>query len=320
MKFFEQQKIDDIGILGVKLQKILIFLSIVNIISYIQFSMLSWGCGLAMQVILGSAIYGAYKRRICLLRFYVAIQVILIILGIVVVAFFLRGNEANDPGYDVVVNPDPMTIQPVNEVPLLDLSFPLNKPLPLSDPSKKILPLYFPKAKEQLIPVSIPKPVLNLHPSHNKPTVPTMIGTSSTTPVSLWILAIALVIVAIVLFALKIATIVMAAKMARLLVVQRASNLAHPVVKSPPKTNTASAPQHQQVMYVPINMAQQPMNPSMMNPGMMNPGMMNPGMMNPGMMYPPYMQPVYPMYNPYLQPQFQGQYPQVQFGNPRQQV
>jgi len=62
MKFFENQKIDEIGILGVKLQKILIFLSIVNLVAFIQFSLFGFIAGLSMQIILGMGLYGSYKR------------------------------------------------------------------------------------------------------------------------------------------------------------------------------------------------------------------------------------------------------------------
>jgi len=125
-------------------------------------------------------------------------------------------------------------------------------------------------------------------------------------------ISVGFMVVGIILFAVKIASIVLACKMSRMLVAQRANNLAHPVVKKSPHTKASapSVPQQPQIMYVPINMAPQ---------------------MNPNSIYGPYNQPFYPMYNPYIQQQFQNQFqpnfypqvpqvPQVPFGSPRQQV
>jgi len=296
MKFFEQQKIDDIGILGVKLQKILIFLSIVNLVSFIQVSVVTLVCGLSMQVILASAFYGAYKRRIGLLRFYVAINIILIIIAAIAIGISLSGPTRDYDSGDSDVSQ--------NSVPSIPLSNP--KPLTLSTPNSAILSLNPPIQPIQqptqqsspigLLPLSSPKP-LDLHIIYDDTDSATY-GDES----SICLFSIGLLVFCLVIFALKLASILMCAKMARMLMTQRATNLAHPVVKAPTQMNAVTppihAPQHPQVMYIPINMAQS-MNSNM---------------------YGPYMQSIYPMYNPYLQPQFQAQYPQVQFGNLKQQV
>jgi len=287
----------------VKLQKILIFLSIVNLVSFIQFSLVTWVAGLSMQVILASAFYGAYKRRIGLLRFYVVINIILIIIAAIAIGVCLNRSHRDDASdYTGDKNGDTPVNIPVNVSPLT-LTIP--QPQPLNAPNSAILSLNPPIQPIQqlppigLLPLTYPRPLVLATPQ-----VEDYDSATSDNGSPSFLLSIGLLVVCLVIFALKLATILMCAKMARMLMAQRATNLAHPVQKSPTQMNGVTPPmihaphQHPQVMYVPINMAQS-MNSNM---------------------YGPYMQSIYPMYNPYLQPQFQAQYPQVQFGNPKQQV
>jgi len=284
----------------VKLQKILIFLSIVNLVSFIQFSLVTWVFGFSMQVILGSAFYGAYKRRIGLLRFYVVINIILMIIAAIAIGLSLTRshNDVSDysgnNGYKTV--PTPVNVSP------LTLTIP--KPQPLNAPNSAILSLNPPLQPIQqspsigLLPLSYPQPMVLDAPQVDCDSATSDNGSP------FFLVSIGLLVLCLVIFALKLATVLMCAKMARMLMTQRATNLAHPVVKPPTQMSGVTPPmihaphQHPQVMYVPINMAQS-MNSNM---------------------YGPYMQSIYPMYNPYLQPQFQAQYPQVQFGNQKQQV
>jgi hypothetical protein len=81
MHFFEKQKVDAIGYMGVSLQKSVIFLIIVTMVgSAATGSLLS---GLLGSAFLFIAFWGAYKRRTCLLAIYFWVNVICAILGLI---------------------------------------------------------------------------------------------------------------------------------------------------------------------------------------------------------------------------------------------
>jgi len=128
MGFFSKQLVDDIGILGVKLQKILLFLGFVAVLSL--FSVRSFGGLLSVLftfVLLWCGFWGAYKRRERLLRCYYVTNIMLFILGAVFILFVLIGlsvrpqTEDADAivppasnSTDVVPQPAPQT-QPYND-------------------------------------------------------------------------------------------------------------------------------------------------------------------------------------------------------------
>jgi hypothetical protein len=81
MHFFEKQKVDAIGYMGVSLQKSVLFLIIVTMVgSAATGSLLS---GLLGSAFLFIAFWGAYKRRTCLLAIYFWVNVICAILGLI---------------------------------------------------------------------------------------------------------------------------------------------------------------------------------------------------------------------------------------------
>jgi len=82
MHFFQKQKYDAAGVLGVSLQKSIIFLMIVSSIGlFSSFGVLST---LFSMAILFTAFWGAYKRRPCLLSFYFWFNIVFGVLGFVV--------------------------------------------------------------------------------------------------------------------------------------------------------------------------------------------------------------------------------------------
>jgi hypothetical protein len=81
MHFFEKQRVDAIGYMGVSLQKSVIFLMVVSmVVGVLSGNVLS---GILSVAFLFTAFWGAYKRRTCLLAIYFWINVIAFVLGLV---------------------------------------------------------------------------------------------------------------------------------------------------------------------------------------------------------------------------------------------
>jgi len=85
VQFFEKQKVDQIGIMSVALQKVLIFLMIVN-----MFSLFNAG-GLLSFFLCLIGFVGAVKRRPCLLMVYFTISVIIMVIAFLVGMYVIVG-------------------------------------------------------------------------------------------------------------------------------------------------------------------------------------------------------------------------------------
>lgn len=273
MKFFEKQKVDEIGIVGVKLQKILIFFMILNLFSFFQMSFWSWFSGITTMAVLYTGFYGAYKRRDRLVQFYFVVTVMFIVITAVAVllsvSFAASRNDDSDP-----------TVTPVNFI------------TPMTN-SSKVPPL---TSQPKIAEGSAVAPLLDVSPASNSsiPNNPTTAEMHERVDGSMVLLVIFLFVLSIVLFALKISSLVLASRMVKMLRERQAHNLAHPIEKkSTPQHETQ--PMYQQVMYIPVPMQANNMNAN--------------GAPFTNVVYNPYM-------NPYMNP-FQ---PQPPSSAPRQDV
>jgi len=220
----------------------------------------------------------------------VALNIMLIILGIVgacvYIAFVARNHGGDHEGVNIEGPNVPATNLNPKPDPQAQPLIPPQSSVETSDPN----------------PSSDPSVAMNLRPAGNgimdlRPVFPQPEGDEvmAFSPV----LTIVMLTFSSIVLGVKIATIILAAKMAKMIRERRVQNLAHPVVKRPPPTQPKAVqptPAQPAVMYIPINMQPTPYNMGPYNPY--------------------FQQPI--MYNPYLQPQFQSvQYTAVQ---PRQQV
>eukprot|EP01112_Ceratiomyxa_fruticulosa_P004972 TRINITY_DN1553_c0_g1_i1.p1 TRINITY_DN1553_c0_g1~~TRINITY_DN1553_c0_g1_i1.p1 ORF type:complete len:326 (+),score=79.42 TRINITY_DN1553_c0_g1_i1:104-979(+) len=121
MHFFEKQRVDAAGILGVKLQKALIFLGVVSLTAFFFGAILP---SVFSLLILAIGFSGAYRRRPCLLSLYFWINIIIAILGVVfVVAMMVASTQtdmAQSNGYsneEIAVNPIPLPTDPNSPIP-----------------------------------------------------------------------------------------------------------------------------------------------------------------------------------------------------------
>jgi len=106
MHFFEKQKIDQAGIVGVSLQKVLIFLMIVNVLGVFAGGFLSSILGFLLLLV---GFLGAYRRRTCFLMAYFSISVaiiaiaavaaVIVLLGVFAVSNPSYGNESSSSDY-----------------------------------------------------------------------------------------------------------------------------------------------------------------------------------------------------------------------------
>jgi len=101
MKFFEKQKYDEIGILGVKLEKILIVLMVSNFLClFCVGNFLNVFTSLLGLLILFCGFWGAYRRRERLLRFYYITNVLLITFAVIFFFFFIINAYMNGMDLD----------------------------------------------------------------------------------------------------------------------------------------------------------------------------------------------------------------------------
>jgi len=218
MKYFEQQRVDDIGILGVRIQKMVIVLTLLNFLAFLNPNFIVWVSAFVNQLLLLIAFCGALKRRDSLLRLYVIINVVIFILGVAsaISMFFVFAHQRpEDSNMSDIIMPKANHSAPI----------PMNHSKP--SPST-LLKIHQPKT-------------LTLH----KPEVDSEDGQVVFGP--LFIAICALKVLALVL---KITTIIYACRMARMLRTRRNLSLAHPT-KSAPSNPPRGV--YQPVVYVPIN-------------------------------------------------------------------
>jgi len=268
MRFFERQKVDEIGILGVKLQKLLIFFMFINVLTMLSGS-LNFLWGLVTMIILYCGFVGAYKRRPRLLQVYFTINVLLIVLTFVMILLSLSISATHKNHVETMeVDPAPQAY-PVNSTVSNDGTRPSAAltpltPAPKKDPNGNVA-----------TPVDvqpIPKTDVPTEEQHVQKKV-------SGAAIAVWVV---LFVFGLIIFALKISTLVLASKMIKMLKERQAHNLAHPIpmmVKKPAQTQTPQPPAFQPIMYIPMPMQPngngaapfQPM--AMYNPYMSNPYM-----------------------------------------------
>jgi len=252
-RFFERQRIDEIGIYSVKLQKVLIALAIFNLLGWFSTGLLNWIGVLIEFILLYVAFYGSYKRRHRPLRAYVCINITFFVLGLIFVllAIVFMHHKTNPDG---ALAPAQDLKQPPNT--LMDLR-PINVNTNLTD-------------------INIPT---NPSTSHSGP---------------MFLIIILAFVVSLLIFALKIASIIMAMRLARMICCDHARQLAHPRSDSSP--NVAYQPMQQ--IQPPMQQPMQPMPP----------------------MQQPMQQPMPPMYQPMYIPMVvngqPGQHQQYVYPNP----
>jgi len=252
MKYFEQQRVDDIGILGVRIQKLVVVLTVANFLAFLYPNFLVWGVAFFNQLLLLVAFCGALKRRDSLLRLYVIVNVVIFILAIASVAvtvFMFHPQEADEltpPSNNTFVAPSNPKHSTESKMP-------------------KFLKLHSPKAQT----------AMNLHPAN-----PSVSEHENLTVVD-YTIGILFIAVKVIIFAIKITTIILCSRMANMLRARRNMSLAHPT-KAP--VSNPSRGVYQPVVYVPINGSQMQMPQGQAA-------------------FQPYYQPY--MFNPYLQQQVQ---------------
>lgn len=220
MKFFEKQKIDEIGIASVKLQKFLIALMVIAVVSaFIGMDFLVSGFTLILYSL---CFFGAYKRRINYLRFYYWFHIVvgIIFIGAIIIGFISFSSQAND-------NQDLNTTQ-----------------TPSSGNSTQP-DTYYNSRSESGTGGSDDTASQDLQAPNN---TSIDIQSSQSTSSAPFVAVLFVVIVGIIIMTLKIATVVMAFRLAKMLRAQTMVNLEHPVR---PRVAPINAPSPN-VMYTPV--------------------------------------------------------------------
>jgi len=235
-RFFARQKIDEIGIVGVRLQKILLFLVVVNFLNLFHTGALLFS--LFGFIVLYIGFVGALRRNERLLRFYYVFNIVLLI-------FALVGG-------------------------LLFALYTLNHPVPVDEggfeeegPFSPAMPIS--NNNNSSVEVAVPDNNSS-NDSDSNNAVPPM-GSSTDYSEDRPVFPIGFFfcfIFGIVVFAFKISSIILAGRMSRMLRERNLHNLAHPIAKksnngyeSVPQTppeEIAAPPAVPQVVYIQMPM------------------------------------------------------------------
>jgi len=287
MRFFERQKIDEIGIKAVKLQKVLIALAIFTSLGFLQLNIVSIIITLSSLTLLYIGFRGAHKRNERLLRIYYTITLALFLIGIVIVfLFFSFGTITDEPS---------------------DSNFVI--PLPEGNSSTDPIPVATPQTDSGSSnnDEGSNTPLLDLNPSDSNSNSNSNSTTGSySAHLSLFTILglVAFVFVFVVLF-LKISSIVLSCRIVRMLRVEQTRNLAHPMFSKKQQesihTQEPLLSNNQDFVPVPIYI-QMPIQPNSYPYYPQNNVSVN-GNAPSGV-------PIY--YNPYLQPSFVPYVPQQQ--------
>jgi hypothetical protein len=239
-RFFEKQRVDEIGYYSVRLQHVLIVLAIFNLLGIFLGGFANWFAVLVEFLLLGLAFYGAYKRNHRPLRAYVCINLTMIILSLVLVLFLVVFSTSHPEMADHT-SPSPLEIHKPDNVANTNNSDIQNLQTPLT----------------------------NLHAPQNATDIDNDEGDSEEsypTPAFFAIYLVAVVISALV-FVLKIVSIVMALRLARMICGFQCRQLSHPISRSetipspayqPMYPPTPQQPNMYQPMYVPVVINGQP--------------------------------------------------------------
>jgi len=251
MHFFEKQKYDDAGIIGVKIQKLLVVLMIARIVAYL----FSWNMN-AVNLVSTFAgflfffvgFWGAYKRNVRMLQCYYITNVLIIVGSAVLVAFVVVPmilGAHNQPEYSVN---DPAYNSTVPDASVL----PNGQP----DESNTTQTNFDSVATNDTDSDSNSNPDYSHHYQYFSVVEGAMI--------------LIVGIISIALFVLRIVTMIFAAKMARLLKEKQTQSLAHPVKANQYHPMTQMMPNTMYIQvpiqpntvpfeYYPHQFAQQPM-------------------------------------------------------------
>jgi flagellar basal body-associated protein FliL len=291
MKFFERQKVDEIGIQAVKLEKILIALGVFAATGFLNLSLGSFVSTILSLVLLYVAFRGATKRNERLLRIYFNVTVAIFFIVLFMIVFFSLSQNHN------VSHAYPLDIQPTTTN--ASEAQPLYSAGSSNDASSSVegaTPLTFNSDSSN-----------NGNPSSSEPTNPNQVPTASqaeTNSTALMIGGIIGITLVIVLFILKIASLVLACRIARMLRAEQAKNLAHPITRKqqePLLSNTSS-----ESVPAPVYI-QMPIQPTMPLPNQFPyPYFVQTN--NASVASAPQQHPIY--FNPYLQPTFVPYHPQ----------
>jgi len=245
MKFFERQKVDEIGIVGVRLQKILLFFMILNLFMFFSTNFLSIVAGLFNFTILYCGFVGAYKRRERLIQVYFTVTVLMIALSFVMVllsvSFAASHNHEEGEGSEPHPVTMPMEIVPQNGTENAPIQTPVAQPKTGNPGSPSELPGGSNAPLSSGSSASDVKPVPQTPQVDPQPAVAT--GVNPLVLVLSFILS-------LILFFLKITSLVLASRMIRMLKERQAHNLQHPIAMTTRKT--APQPMYQPVMYIPV--------------------------------------------------------------------
>jgi len=216
MKFFQRQKVDDMGVLGVKLQKIILFLIFsvfLSIATSVGFSFWLMLCHLIDLIVLWTGFQGAHKKNDKALRMYVVYHVVvftLVFLGLLFALLFPM--RYYDPYEDAVDNSR-----------LMDISIPEKSPFsPIAQPTPKelnpeLIELQDPKPKDLEIP-GASGPLDDI----NEPQEAHLSG-------GLIFINVVLSVFFLIAFILRLVSIILASRMAKMVRIRRAQHLAHPI-------------------------------------------------------------------------------------------
>jgi len=241
-RFFEKQRVDEVGFYSVKLQKVLLYLAVFNLLGLLA-GLTNWLSALVEVLLLWVAFSGAYKRRHGPLRAYVCINISFMILGIIlgVATLMFYGSH-------------------VDTVPSQDLNIPMENLRPVQNGSDVQEPMDIKPLSNETVPTNTS--IIDIHP------LPT--ENISGAYIAVWFL---LAVSEILVFILKIVSIIMAARLARMIIAYNSLHLAHPLSEFPTRTEVSPTPttpympmqpfpqtptMYPQPMYVPVVINGQP--------------------------------------------------------------
>jgi len=254
-RFFENQRVDEIGFYSVKLQKVLIALIVFHLISLLFGVFSNWLSILVELVLFWICFYGAYKRNHKPLRAYVCINVALMILGVIVficAIIFVSAVHNDSEPVDVI----DITV-PDNDTnsDMVDLLPPINNGTDITG-------------------------MINIIPA---------VVTRPNVPTEFFIVYVLIVFLSALVLVLKLVSIIMAMRLARMICEYNRIHLSHPEVCHKEPT------QPQQSSYIPLNQMPQEQGQPPMYPQM--------PMYFPVVVNQPNGQPQYMYPNPYFVPQ-----------------
>jgi len=226
-RFFDNQKYDQIGITSVKLQKMLMFLMIFHAITFIwSFTLVSAVGTIFMLTLLFIGLKGAVRRNPNMLRSYACGSLVWMIGSIVLAlffAFFFCSYSFQDPSYgnDSIMPLDIVNANATNGDDIMPVVAPVSN-------NGAVTPSDAESDNSGMMDLSNPSNVDDVTNANvTVPNVDSMEFESNVSFVPYTFVALSIGL-AIIVFALHVASIVLSFKLAKTLKDQAAQNLAHP--------------------------------------------------------------------------------------------